>query len=356
MHLFVFVASHAWAGEAEAAEHVRHREELVGLVQRAAWPGAEQAYRNLVALEAVGESLTYEELRLGAQVARQLGDMTACRARLDRAFAIAPTLEDATWLRELDAAYAPVTLVATTAGAAQLEAEAMPFEPDRRAAIQTAQVALARNGRFEGLLPRGAYRFGGRGFVVEPTVAAVVVDLTAPVAEPISARPGLGGRLAIAGAWTQSTAPSGDPQPPAFGGAGGRVAAGVEQPVSSVLGVYAEGGWHGLVDPAPDAPRDNALHLAFLSAGLAAHAGPVRVAAGGVIGAGALQATGLAGEAKGDVVWAGTVVTPGAQVGVAIEVAELGPLSLAVAAGGGGVLDPSRAWPWGQLGVELSPR
>jgi hypothetical protein len=397
--LLALASTPAHAGDAEAAEHVRLSEELAQVMARNAWTGAEDVYQALVVLEAGGEALTGDEVYRGAQVAQANGDIAACRARLERAQVLAPTLEMAVWLRAIDTAYGPVALRARTPDAATLLPETPPFEPDRRAAISAAQAQLARGGRFDGLLPRGAYTFGGVRFAVDPQVAVVTVDLAQPApaapavalvadpGSPVEARSStrrlaVAPRLSVGAAYTAGLAPTLDDaaQPPAFGGAGARIAAGVELSVTPALRLWAEGGYQGLVAPGGGA-RPDALHLGFVSAGPALSAGRVRVAVGGVMGAGALQATGiddLAGldaacpagsddpdcawitgvpeAARPDYVWTGTVVTPGVEGSVSARLVPLGhTLMLGVAVGGGALFDPSRAWPFAQVGIEIGP-
>jgi hypothetical protein len=385
-------AAPAHAGEAEAAEHARLGEELGRMVSRNAWGGAEDIYQSLVVLEAGGETLSYHEVYLGAQVAQANGDMLACRLRLERALALTPSLEVAQSLLAIKTDYGPVSLHAVDSGGAVLTPDAPPFEPDRRAAISAAQALVARAGRFDGLLPRGSYTFGETHFTVDPQLPVLDVDLARPAARTAATGaapavlaapetpghgPTLRPRLALGVAYTAGQAPTLDDaaQPPAFGGVGARVAAGAELGLSPALRLWVEGGYHGLTSSEGDM-----LHLGFVAAGPALSFGRARVAVGGGLGAGALAATGvndlegldaacptgtddpdcawIAAVPEADRAnyrWTGTVVTPGANAEVSVRVVPVGGAWLGVGLGGGVFFDPSRAWPFAQASVELLP-
>jgi hypothetical protein len=51
------------------------------------------------------------------------------------------------------------------------------------------------------------------------------------------------------------------------------------------------------------------------------------------------------------------VVTPGVEGSVAVRIVDAGPaLGVGIALQGGALFDPSRAWPWGGVAMELAPR
>ena len=50
-----------------------------------------------------------------------------------------------------------------------LQPATMPFAPDQRAAVETAQKAIKAKGKFKGWLPKGTYTLGAARFTVQAT-------------------------------------------------------------------------------------------------------------------------------------------------------------------------------------------
>jgi hypothetical protein len=151
-----------------AAEHQRLSGELEQLARRQVWTGLEDKFRQL---EALGVQLSFEDLVHGAWSARALGDVQSTYQRLQAAVALQQDDELLGWLRSIDAEYGQVVLCTSPLRGVELEAQALPFAPDRRAAVEHASVVLAREGYFAGRLPTGSYQLSGTPFEVEPGVS-----------------------------------------------------------------------------------------------------------------------------------------------------------------------------------------
>src|SRR5690606_39741773 len=98
------------------------------------------------------------------------------QARLLRAMALTPDIKAARSLAELQGNYGRVFLVTRDPSSA-LAAVEPPFQPDRARAITWASRQLAETGRFDGLLPAGAYTFGDKSFEVSPGHEPVEIAL-----------------------------------------------------------------------------------------------------------------------------------------------------------------------------------
>lgn len=175
-------AAQAADGSGEARQLT---EQLVSFVERGAWPAADRTYRKLEAVD--GVELTSDDLFMGAEAARALGDMLSCRERLIVAFqkgldegsASHPWDERArAWLAELQTSYGHVSVLSK--GIGQLEISRQPFQPDRRAAIAFASEQISTTGRFSGLLPAGSYSWGKSKFAVDAGTDIVKVKVKGP--------------------------------------------------------------------------------------------------------------------------------------------------------------------------------
>jgi len=169
----------AFAGEEEAAEHHRALEEMRRLSGRNAWSGVERNFQLILKLQDMGESPTAEDWMLGAQAARAMGNMTECRERLASSVRISPEREAVDLLSEIDRTYGLVDLAAEKGVDATLTPAAMPFVPDQRKAIESAQKAVKEDLSFEGLLPAGTYTYGGEEFVLNAGTEVVEIQLAA---------------------------------------------------------------------------------------------------------------------------------------------------------------------------------
>ncbi len=149
------------------AEHQRLSGEMEQLARRQIWVGLEDKFRKLVAL---GVEPSFEDWTHGAYAARALGDAMAARDRLEAACALQEDEELLGWLRSIDSQYGRVVLTTAPPRSTDLVPAALPFAPDKRAAVEFAVQRVAEGGVFEGLLPAGGYRLADTDFSVEPGI------------------------------------------------------------------------------------------------------------------------------------------------------------------------------------------
>lgn len=143
------------------------RTELVQSVSQNRWAQAERAFQSLSESKA---KMTQADWVMGAQAARAMGDMTAARERLVASLKITEDEAVQAELDAIDAAWSMVSLKLAKdhEGAVPLRPR-MPFvDPVQRQALEVAKKALSTDGRFQGLLPVGGYRFGQGEFEVMP--------------------------------------------------------------------------------------------------------------------------------------------------------------------------------------------
>ena len=177
--LLIATSSLAAEGSGEAR---RLTEQLRGYIDRSAYPAADRTFRAMSELN--GVKLTADDLFMGAESARALGNMNACQERLLAAFRLALNEEvkiderARAWLAELNDSYGRVDVYSK--GAGTLAPEMQPFQSDRRAAIAHADARIAETGRFEGLLPVGSYTWGKSDFVVEAGSEPVKIKIKGP--------------------------------------------------------------------------------------------------------------------------------------------------------------------------------
>lgn len=149
------------------AEHTRLSEEIARLAKRNAWGGVEKFFVELESLEGRSE-LTCDEYYNGAMAARGLGDITSVYKRLNLALKSSGQDDHRAdvmpWLNELNVNYAYVTIRRNESKAwTNLLMKNLPFAPDKRSAVEAAQVQIRDKSYFEGLLPIGAYDVGFEG-------------------------------------------------------------------------------------------------------------------------------------------------------------------------------------------------
>ena len=161
--------------ERSQAELTRLIDDLERLSERQAWTGVERRYEQILALEGVIPP-AYVHIQ-AAYSARVTGDIGAALDRLVRAQALEPTDQLDLWITAINEAYGRVELVVDPPRTTYLEADAMPFDPEQRRAIETAVLYMDQEGYFEGMLPGGTYTLSGKQFEVIPGVA-VRVDLS----------------------------------------------------------------------------------------------------------------------------------------------------------------------------------
>ncbi len=163
MGLFLWIAL-AFAGSREQAEMERYVEDMNALAERQTWPGVERNYEKILELE--GVAIPREVHLTAAASARALGDMGAVLDRLKRAQALKHDDDVGAWINDIQENYAPVELRSVPPRKLELAPELMPFEPDKRQAVELAAGRLAEDGEFIGLLPTGKYTLQGQEFEV----------------------------------------------------------------------------------------------------------------------------------------------------------------------------------------------
>lgn len=400
--LVVMVAP-ALAGEVEEAERRRLVDEMRSYAARSQWQAVEDDFARLLALQERGVELGVDELQLGAQAARALGNVTVYRDRLELAARAGGSPEVIAALEDLNATFGPavVTFDARFKGERKLVPTVAPFAPDQRAAVERANAMLAAGPRFEGLLPAGEYTAGASTFTVKAGAETPVQVAVAPL--PGGGGDGGGGsgepyRLAYAGprvsagmAWTQAgelteagAAADAGLQAAAFGGPGARLGVGLELGFSRTVGVLAEVGYHNLLGaPREDGERltlddgtkvgADRFHFGYGWLAASARLGPVQLAAGPIWGAGGARVTGVAGscvdddgscfegtvlgvdEARYQTV-SGRITAGGVAAALGVGLFDLGGLRGGVVLQGGAQTDRYRWYPWAELGFAIAPR
>jgi len=189
----VVMSAPAWAGKLEEAqaEHTRLAEQMRRLAKRAAWGGVDDSYVKMLELVDEGVVLSYDDHYLGAEAAKALGDINSTYRRLLRARDTDKSTDVVTWIKNIEASYAPVELKVDEKfkGEFVLDVAMLPMAPDQRAAIQAAQAIVAENRVYSGLLPRGEYTLGERSFTVNPGPTLVSVHLEAQGKPPKPPKP-----------------------------------------------------------------------------------------------------------------------------------------------------------------------
>lgn len=381
----------AFAGDVEKAEHQRISEEMRKLAARNAWPAVEASFKRLEELEKKGEVIAYKEFMLGAEAARALGDMTAARARVERASKVDATKEALDWLADVDANYgkAEISFDGRYQGAKSLAPTVPPFAPDQRASIAFAQAQIDAGKGYTGLLPAGEYTVGESKLMVatgEAVASLRVGPPAAPAKEPfklayVGPRAQVGVAYTLAGEVDDAALAGGGLQAGPFGGAGARLGVGLEVGLSQSFGVIAEVGYHSLFGEAtyggaPIAARDeylvsgNNFHLGYgwLAANLRfgnvwLAAGPIFSAGGGVVtgvdegcvGGACGEFSGLTDETAPYQRLDGDVRMGGGVAALSFALVDFGSLKGAVTVEGGAQSDSLRLYPWGQVAFTIAP-
>lgn len=376
---------------AAEAEHVRLTEEMKRLTGRNAWRGVDESYRRLEALEEQGVKLTYRDHYMGAVAARELGDVNAVYIRVKRAQSVEDTEEIRSWVADLDANFGEVHLKADGkySGDRSLNVAEMPFDPGQRRVIEAAQVAVRDSRVYDGILPLGAYTFGGQTFEVVAGAAPVTRTLQA---QSMRDQDGGGGGLSYVGprvdlglAVGMAGEPNSADQADGFGGMGGRIGLGVELGLSTRFGVVAQVGYHNLYSGAPEGtpptlsalddttstswvapPTRNNLQLGFGWLAGAVRLGDLRIAAGPTYAVGVAKAVGsvpddgggATGSSDGSTAQqylSGKVRVGGAELGLFYGFLNFGNLQSGVGLHAGAFTDSGRWYSWGQLAFTLAP-
>lgn len=358
------------------------REQLASLVQKGIWSGAERTFADMVELEADGPgTLAAADWRLGARIARTRGDMDAVRERLTRAFEIEPDDEMRAEIQQIAKDYGPIVIDVTGGGQAELLAPVQaPFAPDAQAAIGFTQARLTEEGRFDGLLPVGAYTISGTRVEVAPgAVDPLFVEIARDGTVTAERRRGTTGgseapalelHVEVGPAITVFSGAAEGIHPAPFTGPGVRLGAGTDVwPGSGDLGFRAQVGYHNLLGGNGDTggPRDQ-LHLGYGWLAGTVRLGPLTLAAGPQFAIGQASATGLdvqAWQARCDNTpsasgcptpeaelatqsISSTVLATGGTLGATWALSE-GTLRPAVGLNTGALYDGSRLLPWAQL-------
>lgn len=379
--------------EAEA-ERVRLSEEMNRLAKRSAWRGVDRTYRSLAPLVKKGVQLTFEDHYLGAQAAREMGNVTLVYRRLLLARGVRVDSDVTNWLADILRQYGEVELIIPERfkGQANLAVAMMPLQPDQRSTIGRAQQRVTEGRSYDGLLPSGEYTFGPHTFTVVAGGDTIVLNLDKKGRGEVRTRlkgekepfrfTYMGPRATIGAGWTQATDAAGD-GPGGFGGAGGLAMAGWEMGVGGPFGALLQVGYQGLSGSPGDASgaleekgqfdlRSDQMHLGTGWLALTAHVGPVWVAGGPMYGMGSGAVTGvsqdcidnpaacagLAGNTKDTLRYSrleGTIRAGGAAMGAGFQVMEFGRLSGAVSLHTGALSDTTRWFPFGSIGVTVGP-
>lgn len=370
----LLVPAPAFAGDYERAEHIRLSEEMRKLAQRTNWTAVEGAYQKLEALEAQGEVLSFEELNLGFESARALGNITAARARAAKALKLKDTPEIVNALSDIDANYGRVEIRFDKryGGERELVVVNPPFDPIQRSAITYAVGRMQAGEDFLGLLPAGEYSIAGRKFVSVPGEAKVAQVVVAPQAgeKTQSGLAYVGPRISVGlnySAATEAGASEG-PEPGAFAGLGPRAGVGLEIGFSRTVGLVGEVGYHGFF-PGTGATADlaeehaNMVNLGYGFVGLGLRFGDFWASAGPVysIGVGSVAqyycdgAFADACEGGTAARLSGLMKMGGGELNLAYALVGLGSLDLALTLTGAAQTDLQRLYPWGQVALTLAP-
>lgn len=365
------LTSPAHAGQVEHAEHTRLSEELRKLAQRNAWSAVETNYEKLEALEPSGEVLTFEEVRLGFEAARSLGNMTAARDRIVKAQKLQHNADLDAALADIDGSYGRVTLTFDKryVGDRNLVPAAPPFAPDQRASIAFTIGKLQNKEDYAGLLPAGDYTIDGRAFTVKAGQSEPVTLNVKPQKEnergaAVSIAYS-GVRLELGAAYTVG-GESDAGGPTRFGGLGPRAGFGLELGFSEHFGLIGEVGYHGLfaspeqlpAEGTASAPLDT-VHFGYVWLAVAPRFGDFWVAVGPTWDVGVGTITECGGDCTADnqafTTWGGTILAPGGAAALSYAVTELGSFDGAVSLEGGAFGDGARLYPWGQVAFTLAP-
>ena len=387
------VEASALSKAAAQGEHVRLSEEMTRLAKRGHWRGVDRSYRQLAPLVRKGIQITFDDHYLGAQAARELGNVTLVYRRLLMAQAVKSDPDVTNWIADLMGQYGQVELIIPDRykGEAELVVAMLPLQPDQRSTIGRAQQRVGEGRSYDGLLPGGEYTFGPHTFTVMPGGDTIVLHLDKKGGGEVRTRAKgekqpfrftySGPRVTLGAGWTQGTESTEGPG--GFGGVGGRVLAGWEMGVGGPLGVLTQIGYQGLTGSPGDASgvleekgqfdlRKDQLHMGTGWLAVTANLGSVWMAAGPMYGLGTGAVTGvgqdcidkpgscgdLGNNSKDTLRYSrleGSVRAGGLAMSAGFPVMEMGRLSGALTLHGGALSDTSRWFPFGSLGITVGP-
>jgi hypothetical protein len=390
--------AHAISKSEAAAEHIRLGEEMGRLAKRGHWRGVDRSYRTIETLQGKGVRLSFGDHYLGAQAARELGNVTLVYRRLLEAQGLKSDPDVNNWLKDILAQYGEVDLIIPRKykGEANLAVAMMPLQPDQRSTIGMAQGRIGEGRSYSGLLPGGDYTFGSHTFKVNPGGDTIVLQVSKSGGSQVSKRKSgetapfrfsYGGpRVDLGLAWTQGTDGGSNAGPGGFGGLGGRFAAGYEAGLGDTFGVLVEGGYMGLSGSPADASgtlgdvdafdlRDDQMNLGFMWLAGVADIGPVWMAVGPMYGFGGASVTGVSqscideptgagcaefGDAKNQTLrysrMDGSIKAGGGALGLGYDILDLGAFQGAVSLNIGALSDTTRWYPFGSLGITVGPK
>lgn len=219
--LLLFLGPFAHAGPNDA-EALRLSDEIVRLAQKTAWTGVERKYGELESLKKV-EVSGHVHL-LGAQAARQRGDVAAAYVRAQRALQVDPSDQEVVdeasrWLADFLVNYGQVEIQLSVGFKGEPTVQALDgagFNPKIRQSMAVVETHLVRDRHYAGFLPLGRYRIGQTDFdiyggpkvevFVKPVKGAPPVDQPAPEPLPAERPPDRIVTLAVrGGGWSADT-------------------------------------------------------------------------------------------------------------------------------------------------------
>ena len=162
----------ALAAQTRLAEYRRLSDELARAAKRNNWTAVD---RLLQQLDDIGHPHTLAVLKIAAEANTVEGNVTGALGRLTTASMLDPDPVVTERLATLRATYGPVFLAADLPANYRLAPQSMPFEPERRAAVQFAVEQMREHGVYDGVLPHGTYVFAPYGVTSGPGVFRIDV-------------------------------------------------------------------------------------------------------------------------------------------------------------------------------------
>jgi hypothetical protein len=249
----VLISSVAFAdsAEAEQAEMERILEDMKQFREQANWTIVDKKYGQL--LDFSKGDPTYDMHVLGAEAASNLGNVSEVSSRLQKALAIEEIPKTRQWLDSINQSYSPVTIriPKKIESSPDLLIGMMPFFPDQQLAFAFAQEQLKATGKFQGYLPFGDYSIGDSSFnLSKGGTGEVVVVRTGGTPKnkpsPSSSDSIVAYRMDVGISAANAGQSSSNGQALPFGGAGTRVGVGASYPISDMISVVGQIGYHGL--------------------------------------------------------------------------------------------------------------
>ncbi len=384
----------AMSKAAAKAEHVRLSEDMRRLAKRGHWRGVDRSYRGMEELTRKDVVLTYDDHYLGAQAARELGNVTLVYRRLVKAKAVNATADVTNWIDDILRQYGEVDLIIPDRykGETNLVVAVMPLQPDRRSTIGMAQQRIQEGRSYSGLLPGGEYTFGPHTFNVTPGGDTIVLEVSKKGTGRVSKRKAgdkapfrftyMGPRADVGLGWTMATDPGLGDAPGGFSGLGARASVGFEAGLSGPFSVLLDLGYQGLTGAPSDGGgdlsdldrfnlREDEMHVFFGWLAGQVDVGPLDVAAGPMLGVGSASVTGVGQDCIDNPAGAGcsgastetlrysrmdgSVMAFGGAVGLAYDVVKFGKFSGAISLNGGALSDADRWYPFGTVGLTVGP-